>query len=133
MGKVKNLISEVVLPERQHTYSTLWADLCENVHIHHKNVRLEFSVSEFLEFCETLQKFRKGVQSNLEGYKEGDHNYIKTFRPKPKNLSKRSKYFNNRFRIEEGLDGRIHIHYRDIRLELSPEEYDIMRKEMRPR
>ena len=33
-----------------------WIDICENIHLHYRDLRLEFSLSEYIEFMDHLTK-----------------------------------------------------------------------------
>lgn len=130
MGNVKNLIAEETLPDRQHYYAHLWSDLCENLHIHLRNIRLEFSKKEWQEFVKHLV----AVYNEVEKYKDYKENsgYQLMFKTPFKNIKPKSDYYSNRFRVEDEHDGSVHIHYRDIRIHLTKEEYNQIAKAMKP-
>jgi hypothetical protein len=130
MGNIKKLIADIVLPERQHYYGHLWVDICENLHIHLRNIRTEFSKLEWTEFVKFLQSAHNAVE-DVKDYKENSGFQLMLKSPLSATY-KDSTYYPNRFRVEDEHDGSVHIHYRDIRIHLTREEYNMMANAMQP-
>lgn len=128
MGNVKKIIADEVLPNREYYNDKLWCDLCENLHIHLRNIRLEFSFEEWKELVVHLFSVKNEL-TKYPDYKE-DAGYQMLLYTPTKAIEKDSKYFPNRFRIEEEHDGSVHIHYRDIRLQVTKQEYNQIAKAM---
>lgn len=111
MGVVKKVILEKEVPTPQQN-KRLTVELCENVHLHYRNLRLEFPKAEFVQILRIL--------------KELDPEYIERFTFSPKifeciaysNELPAESEFNRRLRIEQQADGTFHVHYRNLRLEL---------------
>jgi hypothetical protein len=131
MGKIKNILSQKDLPDRERHNSRMFVDLSENIHIHFRELRLMFSVEEFFEFFSILNEGAQDIKKYLKknpGYEEqkvfdgiliggGPERQLAPLRCSPK--SHESKYFPNRLQIElqeESVIDSIHIHYRDFRL-----------------
>jgi hypothetical protein len=131
MGEIKKILHNSELPERELHNSRLFVDLSENVHIHHREIRLMFGVEEFFEFTDIIKDSAKEVKQYLKrhpGYKEqevfdgllvagGTKRQTTPLQKSPK--PHESKYFPNRLQIElqeEKVIDSVHIHYRDYRL-----------------
>ena len=138
MGAIKEILAEQELPERELHNSRLFVDLSENVHIHHRELRLMFGVEEFFEFTDIVSQSAKEVKKYLKkhpDYKEqevfdgllvagGVKRQTTPLQKSPK--PHESKYFPNRLQIElqeEKVIDSIHIHYRDYRLVMNIETF----------
>lgn len=138
MGAVKEYLSKGKLKERQLHNSRLFVDLCENIHIHYREYRFVFSLDEFFEFTDILQKSTKDIRNYLAqnpDYQEGKvkdlvivaggrERQMKQLENSPKPHV--TKYYNNDFAIElqeNYVVDEIHIHYRDFRLVLDREKF----------
>jgi hypothetical protein len=138
MGAIKKVLSERNLPERELHNSRLFVDLSENVHIHHRELRLMFGVEEFFEFTDIVRESAKEVKRYLKKhpeYKEqevfdgllvagGIKRQTSPLQHSPK--PHQSKYFPDRLQIElqeEQVIDSIHIHYRDYRLAMNIETF----------
>ena len=134
MGSVKLELSKVNLPDRELHNSRMFIDLAENIHIHHREFRTVFSLNEFLEYCNILDKSKVSVLEYLENnvnYKEGKYpttlfiaggkeRQLKYLQNSPK--PHESNYFNNRLTVElqdEFITDEIHLHYRDFRIAMN--------------
>ncbi len=136
MGAIKKILSNRELPERELHNSRLFVDLSENIHIHHREIRLMFGKEEFFEFTDIIKESAKEVKRYLK--KHPEYKEMEVFdglmvaggierqriplqkSPKPHE----SKYFPNRIQIElqeEKVIDSIHIHYRDYRLVMNIE------------
>lgn len=138
MGEIKVVLDNRELPERELHNSRLFVDLSENVHIHHREIRLMFGVEEFFEFTDIVKDSAKEVKKYLKKhpeYKEqevfdgimvagGLKRQITPLQKSPK--PHESKYYPNRLQIElqeEKVIDSIHIHYRDYRLVMNIETF----------
>lgn len=65
MGAVKVMLSEKQLKPRERHDSRLFVDLCENIHIHFREYRFVFSLQEYFEFIDILDKSTADVKSYL--------------------------------------------------------------------
>lgn len=138
MGAIKKILSNRELPERELHNSRLFVDLSENIHIHHREIRLMFGKEEFFEFTGIIKESAKEVKRYLK--KHPEYKEMEVFdglmvaggverqrtplkkSPKPHE----SKYFPNRLQIElqeEKVIDSIHIHYRDYRLVMNIETF----------
>jgi hypothetical protein len=67
MGNVYSELSKAKLKEYPEYYSTRFVvEECENIHIHYRNLRLEFSVDEFYVFAEKIHQASKVLESRGE-------------------------------------------------------------------
>lgn len=109
MGQIKKIIKTAVVPEPLFN-TRLVVELCENVHVHYRNIRLEFDKNEFLIL---LDAFKQINADDVTQFKFGSDKY--------KNLVQKTlpptTEFNARLQIEEQVEGHYHIHYRNLRIE----------------
>lgn len=111
MGIVKKVILEKEIPTPQQN-KRLTVELCENVHLHYRNLRLEFPKAEFIQFLKELREIDPDYIERFQ-FGAGKFEAISYL----SNLPAESE-FNRRLRIEEQADGTFHVHYRNLRLEL---------------
>ncbi len=131
MGEIKKVLDNRELPDRELHNSRLFIDLSENVHIHHREIRLMFGVDEFFEFTDIVKDSAKEVKRYLKKHPEYKEQEIfdgilvaggvkRQTSPLQKSPEPhKSKYYPNRLQIElqeEKVIDSIHIHYRDYRL-----------------
>ncbi len=129
------------LPDRELHHSRMFVDLAENIHIHYREYRLIFSLPEFFEFSDILEKSVQDVRNYLEqnkDYKEqtypttlivagGRSRQLKYLENSPS--SNKSYYLDNKLTIElqdEYVTDEIHIHYRDFRIGLDRKRFRIL-------
>ncbi|MFC1848886.1 hypothetical protein ACFL27_01645 [candidate division CSSED10-310 bacterium] len=138
MGDIKLILLNKELPDRELHNSRLFIDLSENIHIHHRELRLMFGVEEFFEFtsivCRGAKEIKRYLKKHPE-YKEqeifdgilvagGRQQQLTSLKQSPK--PHQSKYFPDRLQIElqeEKVIDTIHIHYRDYRLVMNIETF----------
>lgn len=123
MGEIKKLLGADKIPFRTITSNMIWGDLCENIHLHYRNLRLDFSHKEWAHFRAAVQMIGLNVEEQIEktGHREGDPNFliqIKYNEP----LRTDSRYYPNRFTLEVQKDNTVHMHYRDLRIHMTYEE-----------
>lgn len=85
-------------------------ELCENVHLHYRNLRLEFPKEEFLLIFKKLKALK---EQEIEDFHYGDNVKFLIY---DEDLPDKTE-FNDRFQVEEQVNGQYHIHYKNIRLE----------------
>jgi hypothetical protein len=124
LGDIKKLLSAREIEPRQITATSVWTDLCENVHFHYRNIRLEFSEKEFAAFRAAVHHLGKAVEFNADrtNYAEGDPMFLSQQAYKTP-LKANSDYYPNRVTIEFERDNTVHFHYRDLRLHWSLSEF----------
>lgn len=124
MGEIRKLLAGNVMERRSITATGIWVDLCENIHLHYRNLRLEFSEKEWAQFIHAVHMLGQAElhTAHQHNYREGDPNFlVQCHYNQP--LSGDSTYFPNRLTVEEQFDGTYHVHYRDLRLHLSRREF----------
>ncbi len=63
MGNVyKTLGKAKVPPTPKHYGERLVVELCENIHIHYRNLRIEFSDEEFFQFADIITQAAKRLK-----------------------------------------------------------------------
>lgn len=105
----------------ENRYNTFFMDMGENIHIHYRDLRIELSVNEFLQFAELCNVYIPQVKKVIEGgYRDGtlpntnQSNTITTFYNKEP-LKQKIVYHPTRISLEENTDG-YHIHLRNYKI-----------------
>ncbi len=146
MGDIKKYLSRCCLPSREKHNSRIFIDLAENIHIHHREYRTVFSINEFLEYSDIVNKGREELLMYLENnqnYEEmkypttimisgGREQQLKFIANSPSPIC--SQYYNNDFAVElqeEYVADEIHIHYRDFRLVFNRENFKIVAEQIK--
>ncbi len=109
-------------------FNTFFMDMGENIHVHYRDLRIEFSVEEFLEFADLCETYIPQVRKEIAaGFRDGvnpntnQSDTIKTFFNK-KPLGRNIVYNPTRISLEENTDG-FHIHLRNYKLLLDRESF----------
>lgn len=104
----------------ENPYKYFFLDMGENIHIHYRDLRIELSVQEFLEFAEVFERCTPAVKKKIDaGYMDGvlpntnESNTLTTIALDAP-LKHPVKYNSNRVSIEENVDG-YHIHLRNYK------------------
>lgn len=138
MGRNRKVLAERELPERTPATGRMLVDLCENVHIHHRDLRTEFSVAEFRQYVDHLNACRADVDRYLADnpdYREGAYPnplLIATGNARLLDASPKPhvcRYWPRRARvelIEPHSMGSVHVHWRDFRLHMTIAELEAM-------
>ena len=112
MGEIRRVIYKTeALPTPPHN-NRLTVECCENVHLHYRNIRLEFSADEFLFL---LQKLKTINEDEIRNFKYGPNEFRSVVMTM--GLPEKTE-FNKRLQLESQTNGDIHIHYRNLRIEL---------------
>ncbi len=140
MGEIKKVLVSNKLPDRELHNGRLFVDLSENVHIHFRELRTVYSVTEFFEYANIISRSSKYLKRYLllhPGYKEQQHfeNEMVALGPEQQTTPLRkspkphkSTYFDDRLQIElqgEKVIDEIHVHYRDYRFVMNQETFRI--------
>ncbi|MGD9671303.1 MAG: ParB N-terminal domain-containing protein [Hyphomicrobiaceae bacterium] len=141
MGLIKKDLVRIKLPDREAHNSRMFVDLCENIHIHHREFRVVFSLDEYLEFVDVLGRSTEDVLSYLAqnpDYEEGIYPttiMVAGGKERQRKLllnspaPNQSAYFANDFAIElqeESVVDEIHVHWRDYRFAMNRENFKII-------
>ena len=124
MGEIKKVLAMGEVEPRCITANALWTDLCEDIHLHFRNTRFDFSEKEWAHFRAAINQLGMAVEMVAEeqDYVEGDPNFLiqQIYNTPPKTDS---DYYPNRISIELQKDNTVHFHYRDLRLHFSNNEF----------
>ena len=125
MGHIKKLLAVKEIEPRSITPNTVWTDLCENVHLHHRNVRFDMSERDWAHLRAAITTCGVAIEKVAEekNYREGNPVFLvqQIFNePVPSD----SDYYPNRVCIELNQDNTVHFHYRNIRLHWSLREFE---------
>lgn len=125
MGDIKKVLAMKDIAPRVISSETVWADLCEDIHLHIRNIRFDFSELEWAHFRAAINTLGITVERIAveKKYKEGDPNYLIQARYDVP-IKANTAYYPNRVLIELNRDNTVHFHYRDLRLHWSSEEFD---------
>ena len=124
MGEIRKVLAMDEIEPRTITSNMIWSDLCEDIHLHFRNVRFDFSETEWAGFRAAIHQLGLSVEeeSLARDYEEGDPNrLIQLMYNVP--LKSDSKYYPNRCVIELQKDNTVHFHYRDLRLHWTISEF----------
>ena len=124
MGEIRKVLSLNKLEPRLISCRQIWADLCENIHLHYRNLRLEFSPREWGTFVSAIMMLAKSIDMGIEkkNWRPGNADFLLHMNYK-NGLESNSDYYPTRLSVELQLDGTYHIHYRDLRLHLTQGEF----------
>ena len=111
MGKIKRVIHSSIVPIPQQN-TRLTVELCENVHLHYRNLRLEFHKNEFADILMLLQSI---PLTEVMSFAYGPDKFKELIRF---NMLTAESEFNDRLQIEEQVEGHYHVHYRNLRIEV---------------
>lgn len=109
MGNIKRILHQQVV-EHPPLNERFIVELAENVHVHLRNIRLEFSAAEFLLILRALKGISEEMVQDFD-YRHGNYLVIAKASLPP------TTEFDDRLQIEEQRDGSCHVHYRNLRLE----------------
>lgn len=125
MGAIKKILATARLEPRTITAQGLWTDLCENVHLHYRNIRLDLSEDEWARVRSAVNGC--GIQmehaAQEKDYREGNPEFLMQF-IFSYGARSNSDYYPDRFLVELQRDNTVHVHYRDLRLHLTIPEFD---------
>jgi len=126
MGKVIKILAKESISEKPSAWGhRLTIEDCEDIHLHYRNRRLEFSDKEFLEFADCVTKAAK----ELRGKRKGTSNkgiVLSTTKVDPI-----CKFYPTKFTVEANKCGAYHLHYRDLRVDFySPKEIEFFLSRM---
>lgn len=111
MGQVESVILEkTVVEPMQNRRMTI--ELCENVHLHYRNLRLEFSQEEFRQFVAAIKTIDSDTVRYFQFSPEKFQCLFVT------HMLPTTTEWNDRLRIEKQVEGHYHIHYRNLRIEV---------------
>ncbi len=109
-------------------FNTFFMDMGENIHVHYRDLRIEFNVDEFQEFAELCETYIPLVRKEIAaGFRDGvnpntnQSDTIKTFFNK-KPLKQTIVYNPTRISLEENTDG-FHVHLRNYKILLDKESF----------
>lgn len=111
MGHIKRVLLATKVPKPM-LNDRLSVDLCENVHLHYRNIRLEFTPDEFLFLLRQLKRIDEKTVEDFP-YDPSAFCEVLCVRQLPPETP-----FNGRLQIEEQVGGHFHVHYRNLRLEV---------------
>lgn len=109
VGLIKRIIEHIKVGVPPHN-TRFTVELCENVHVHYRNLRLEFSPDEFVRVLDSLKEIDLSAVRNFR-YSQN------SFREIARLTLPEKTEFDDRLQVEEQQNGQTHIHYRNLRLE----------------
>lgn len=110
MGQIKKIIKKKTVPKPKFN-ARFCVELCENVHIHYRNLRLEFDKDEFLLILEALKSIN---EEKVDSFKYSPS----AFKQIVNKVLPQETEFDKRLQIEEQVEGHHHVHYRNLRIEV---------------
>jgi len=109
--------------------TAFFIDIAENIHIHYRDLRMEFSRDEYFDFMRQMNELHDGVQewkdtnpdwteSDPETFNNKTVEWIKNKTPYDMPLKPHSDYWDSRISIEKNVNGVYHVHWRNYRFEM---------------
>jgi hypothetical protein len=125
MGDIAKNLGGALLNNRNISSTAIWADLCEDIHLHYRNLRINFSEREWAEFICAIKSLYKATEAAAAKYRyeEGDNDFLVNLTYNTP-LKRDSEYYPNRTLLELQKDDTVHFHYRDLRLHWNREEFN---------
>jgi hypothetical protein len=116
MGHVIKRLTQEAIPDKPTLMaSRMTVEKCENIHLHYRNFRFEFSEEEFQFFASTIAQAKERLDDHPE---ETEFlSLVETL-----GLQTSPAFWPNRITTEANL-GAVHLHYKNFRLELTKDEY----------
>lgn len=124
MGKIKKLLSEKLIKDKSHYYNDFFTvEVCENFHIHWRNIRWQMLLPEWEVFSPSLMKAYKRWELLDKPYPEPETIYLQNAYTKLPN----SQFDSNRTAIELQDVGytnlpSVHFHYKSLRIDWNIKE-----------
>lgn len=103
----------------------LCIDLCENIHLHYHDLRLEFTRAEWVQFAASVGALEAWRATSHPGYVEGDGSF---FADRALAIAPGASYFPGRLRLERLANGTFHLHWHNTRLEFSAKDMQALRR-----
>ena len=131
MGKIKTLYHRSFqLPKRSNA-EVLCIDVAENIHMHYRDLRIEFSLKEFIEFMEHMNLMYEELKEwrvHHPDWTESDPDVFEDsfgfeFGCPKKKIKAHSDYWDDRISIEKKTSGDYHVKWRNYRFEMSEEAF----------
>lgn len=118
MGNIIQILDSLTLSDSPTLQaSRMTVEKCENIHIHYRNQRLEFSKEEFEFYVDKLIEAKEKLKTAPE---ETDfYSLVASL-----DLKEDPEFYPKRLQIEANVGG-IHLHYKNIRLELTKDEFKV--------
>lgn len=111
MGKVFETLKEKKVPRPMFNRRGV-VEVCENIHLHWRNFRLEFSKDEFRLFLLLMQTIDPQDIDNADFKEENFKELVRT-----DEIPEESEW-DDRFVLEKQVEGHYHLHYRQLRIEV---------------
>ncbi len=111
MGTIQKLIKQQTLTDDFLCNNRFAIELCENVHVHYRDIRLEFTPTEF---CHILRLLKSVDENAVKSFNYGPEAFLTICHDTT--LGPCTEH-NNRYQIEEQAEGHFHTHYRNLRIE----------------
>lgn len=124
LGNIKKFLAGGQLEPRTVDATKFSTDLCENIHIHYRNLRLDLSPVEMAYWRSAILSMGQGLEKAIETYawREGDPNFLVILDFKFP-VSANSDYYPDRMTLEWERDNTVHFHYRDLRIRMTSTEF----------
>lgn len=110
MGRVRRVIAQGEV-DKPIFNKRACVELCENVHLHYRNLRLEFDKDEFLNLLAMLRKIDPKEVANFPYAPDAFQEIART-------TVHETTEHDSRLVVEEQVEGHYHVHYRNLRIEL---------------
>ena len=129
MGHVDKMLSEVKTSDKTRYYNDFFSiEVCENFHIHWRNMRLQLTSEEFKILSEAMNEAYTRWELLRKPYPYPETIYL----IKPWSVLPNEQLFKNEISVEQQVKNpnlpEIHFHYKNVRIDLSLEELRELKK-----
>jgi hypothetical protein len=137
MGRIAKLLVERILPPRPKRHHSFFADVAENIHIHHRELRFVLSKAEFDDFVSRISQAGREIGQFIRSKSwkpDTDHDTMFKTHQGSARISPESDYFPYRFcieRLDSSMRDEIHIHFREYRFGMSEEQFVLIAEAFR--
>jgi len=120
MGEIKQLHLHGPTDAKYQWRNYIGLELTENIHLHYRNIRLEFTPEEFLFIQALMSSLTPGELETIKTRKYGYDqpvNFLRISSELPPN-----DWWENSFDLEEQVNGMFHFHFGNLRIDLHPND-----------
>jgi len=120
MGDVRRIHRHGSTDAKYQWHNYIGLELTENVHLHYRNIRLEFTPKEFLFIHAMINSLTpeelEKIKTRKYGFKE-PVDFLRISKDLPSN-----DWWENSFSLEEQANGMFHFHFGNLRIDLQPSD-----------
>jgi len=120
MGEIRRIHRYGITDTKYQWRNYIGLELTENVHLHYRNIRLEFTPEEFLFIQKLISSLTPEELERIKTRKYGFQepvDFLRITSELPPN-----KWWENSYSLEEQMKGMFHFHFGNLRIDLYPKD-----------